>query len=202
MLAMWVATHTDPGLRKQACLAAIDIATAVKRFNQSSEALPLPTRVGVHAGEIFLGNIGAADHYEYRPVGDIVNTATRIEGLNKYLGSRLLVSEDVIEHVDGLLTRELGTFMLLGKSKTITVHELLCSNEESSETLQQACELFGEALSAYKSRSWDSAIEKFRESLRMLKQDGPSLFYVRLCESYLSSPPGESWDGVIRMDKK
>jgi len=202
MLAMWVATHTDPGLRKQACLAAIDIATAVTRFNQSSEALPLPTRVGVHAGEIFLGNIGAADHYEYRPVGDIVNTATRIEGLNKYLGSRILVSEDVIEHVDGLLTRELGTFMLLGKSKTITVHELLCSKEESSETLRQACEIFGEALSAYKSRSWDSAIEKFRESLRMLKQDGPSLFYVRLCESYLSSPPGESWDSVIRMDKK
>jgi adenylate cyclase len=202
MLAMWVAARPDPGLRKQACLAAMDIAKAVKQFSQSSETPPMSTRIGLHSGEIFLGSIGAVDHYEYRPVGDIVNTATRLEGLNKYLGSRILVSEDLIEHVNSLLTREIGTFMLLGKSKAVTVHELLCSREDSLEAQQRACEIFREALSDFKSRSWEKAIENFRESLRVLGQDGPSLFYVRLCESYISNPPEQSWDGLIRMDRK
>jgi adenylate cyclase len=65
--------------------------------------------------------MGAMDHYEYRPIGDIVNTATRVEGLNKYLGTRVLASEEVIHQLDGFLTREVGTFLLAGKSKPLGI---------------------------------------------------------------------------------
>ena len=80
----------------QACQAALDIAKAVDDFNRSSDKLKLPTRIGLHSGNIILGSIGAMDHYEYHPIGDIVNTSERIQGLNKYLGTRILVSEEVI----------------------------------------------------------------------------------------------------------
>ena len=74
ILAIWKAAQAEAGLRGQACLAALDVARAVHRFNGSFENLNLPTRIGVHSGQIFLGNIGAGDHYEYGPTGDTVNT--------------------------------------------------------------------------------------------------------------------------------
>jgi adenylate cyclase len=88
MLAVWATAHPDAALRNQACLAALEIASAVHRFKESSDTMHLSTRIGLHSGHMSLGTIGAVGHYEYRPVGDIVNTASRIEGLNKYLGRR------------------------------------------------------------------------------------------------------------------
>ena len=105
MLAMWVTTHLHENSRRDACYAAIDIQRAVTRFNQSSGGLQLPTRIGLHSGNFLLSSIGAIDHYEYRPVGDIVNTATRIEGLNKFLGTWVLVSDEVLEEIEGFLDR-------------------------------------------------------------------------------------------------
>ncbi len=109
-LAIWKAARADDGLRRQACLAALDVAKAVHRFNGTVDNLDLPTRVGVHSGQIFMGNIGAGDHYEYGPTGDTVNTASRMDGLNKYLGTEVLASEEIVDQVDGLLTREVGKF--------------------------------------------------------------------------------------------
>ena len=65
-----------------------------ERFNQAVRGRPvLRTRFGLHSGQMLLGNIGASHHYEYQAVGDMVNTATRIEGLSKYLGTQVLASE-------------------------------------------------------------------------------------------------------------
>ena len=125
MLAVWATTEPDLSLRSRACLAALDIASAVDRFNAASGRLALPTRIGLHSGQLLLGSVGAMDHYEYRAVGDIVNTATRLEGLNKHLGTRLLVSADVLQGLEGLMSRELGAFLLAGKSRPIVVHELI-----------------------------------------------------------------------------
>ena len=149
-----------------------------------------------------LGSIGAIDHYEYRPVGEVVNTAARIESLNKHLGTRILVSREVLHQLDGFLTRELGEFLLVGKSKPIGVYELLCRREESTAELRSFCAIFIEALSAYRRQSWKEAIERFHESMRIRKQDRPSLFYMKLCERYQETPPEQTWDGVFRMEKK
>ena len=94
MLAIWAAAEPDATLRKQACLAALEIADAVDQFKHTSGTLELPTRIGLHAGPMLLGSIGALDHYEYRAVGDMVNTASRVEGLNKFLGTQILVSAE------------------------------------------------------------------------------------------------------------
>src|SRR5713226_2912818 len=157
ILAIWKAARPDPLLRKQACLAALGVAKAVRQFNQSFKTLNLSTRIGVHAGQIFLGNIGAGDHYKYGPMGDTVNTASRMEGLNKYLGTGILVSEEVIGDLNGLLTREVGRFRLKGKAHAIVVHELICRMEECEEEQKKEFAVFAEALSAFRRQSWDEA---------------------------------------------
>ncbi|MBI5418685.1 MAG: adenylate/guanylate cyclase domain-containing protein [Deltaproteobacteria bacterium] len=202
MLAIWVSARPDPALREKACLAALDIADAIERFNRSTGFRDLPTRIGLHSGLILLGNIGAVDHYEYRPVGDIVNTAARIEGLNKYLGTRVLVSGDVIERLEGFLTREIGEFLFLGKSKSLVVHELVSRLEESDEQHRKACAMYAEGLDAFRRQSWDEAIRKFRETADSFGQDRPSHFFLNLCTHYRKNPPGAPWDGVVRMDRK
>ena len=114
-------------------VAAIDIADRVRRFNETPRPLRLPTRIGLHAGDMFLGSVGAFNHYEYRPTGDMVNTASRIEGLNKYLGTGILASEEVSDQLAGFVFRELGQFLLAGKSKPVLIRELICRDGECGE---------------------------------------------------------------------
>ncbi|MDH4233360.1 MAG: CHASE2 domain-containing protein, partial [Nitrospirota bacterium] len=202
LLAMWVAVNPENKLKYDACSAALDVAGAIHQFNQSNNTAYLHTRISVHSGYVLLGHIGAIDHYEYRPIGDIVNTATRIDSLNKSLGTRILVSEEVIRQLDGFLTREVGKFLLAGKSKPLVVYELLCRMEESDEQQRSAYSVFTEGLDAFRRQSWDEANQKFLEVIKSSGEDRPSLFYIKLCEQYREHPPGESWDGAISIDKK
>jgi adenylate cyclase len=202
MLAIWATTGSEATLRENACLAAIDIKKELKLFNQSSDAPNLRTRIGLHCGQILLGHVGALDHYEYTPMGDIVNTASRIENLNKQLGTGILVSEEVVHQIDGFLRREIGKFKVAGKVKPIIVYELLGRLEECDDLKRQTCELFAEALDAFRRQSWDEAKEKFHRPIEISGEDGPSQFYRKLCENYKQNPPGESWDGMVRMDRK
>ena len=207
MLAVWATMHPDAVFRHQACLAALDIARAVSRFNlvatqrfqESFEVVQLPTRIGLDAGIISLGTIGGVNHYEYRPVGAPVNTANRIESLNKDLGTQILVSEEVLFQLDGYLTREVGEFLLKGKTKPTVVYELICRKERANEKQRTLCTSFSDALRAYRGGSWDDAIAKFAALLREDAEDGPSLFYAQLCRHYRENPPGQDWDGMISL---
>ena len=202
VLALWVAGHPETSLRREACLAAIGIGKALRQFNQSSGPFQLPTRIGLHSGPILLGYIGAMDHYAYRPLGDIVNTTTRVEGLNKYLGTGILATEEVVHQLDQFLTREIGTFLLVGKTKPLTIYGLVGLPEDSLESQKRGCLIFTDALAAFRRRSWEEAIERFHESNEYFGEDGPSRFYIRLCDQYQKEPPAEDWNGVIRMDRK
>jgi adenylate cyclase len=110
----------------------------------------------------------------------------------------------VLQHLDGFLSRELGTFLLVGKSKPLVIYELLCGMEEATEQQSRLCQLFAEALRAYRSQAWEEAITAFYTltSSTIFKEDGPSHFYARLCEQYRARPPGVRWDGVVRITSK
>jgi adenylate cyclase len=202
VMAVWAAAQPDDTLRRQACLAAIDIADRVHRFNESPRPMKLPTRIGLHAGHMFLGSVGAINHYEYRPTGDMVNTASRIEGLNKKLGTEKLATAEVLHQVNGILTRELGDFLLVGKSRPVQVYELICRQEEANPHQEKRCDAFARGLQAYRERSWDAAVRIFSDLLETLGDDGPARFYLGRCRSYQEIPPGRDWHGVIVLDSK
>jgi len=202
MLSIWATANPNMVTRRNACFAALDISRAAQQFKQDFDTLHLSTRIGLHSGYISLGSIGAINHYEYRPVGDIVNTASRIEELNKYLGTRILISEEVLHQIEGFLTRKLGEFIFVGKSNPVTVYELISRTEESVEEQKNLCRIFSEGLNAYYEQSWEEASEAFYAATKINRQDGPSTFYMHLCENYKVNPPGDVWNGWVRLKNK
>ena len=202
ILAIWVSTNPESTQKNRACLAALEIGSAIRGADGHVSDAMLPTRIGLHTGRILLGNIGAGDHYEYRAVGDIVNTTTRIEGLNKHLGTRILASDEVVGELGDFLTREIGSFRFVGKSSPIVVHELVCRMKDADEPLIGFCRNFAVGLESFRRRSFEPAMEIFGETVRWAGEDGPSAFYLGLSKEYIRNPPGESWDGVIQMDRK
>jgi adenylate cyclase len=207
-LAIWATARPEADLRRRACLAACEIDRAIERFNRAMSprtrgGLVLPTRIGLHAGQMSLGSVGAIDHFEFRAVGDIVNTAARIQGLNKSLGTRILASADALEGLDALLTREVGTFLLVGKAAAIVIHEVLCRAEEATSAQWTMCEVFTRALGAYHAGEFDEAILGFERAMMSGDDAGPSRFYLRLCERGKGGvEDGEAWTGIVRMNVK
>ena len=202
MLAIWADSAANIDLQRRACLACLDIADAVKQFNQNDSRPELPTRIGLHAGEMFLGNIGAIDHYEYRAVGDIVNTSNRIQGMNKYLGTRILVSSEVVAGLDDFLIRPLGGFMLFGKSSPVGLAELIIHKELASKEQLWLSEIFAYALHAYELQKWQDAIINFSEILRAYPNDGPARYYLEHCRHLMLTPPIGLWNPTIHMESK
>jgi adenylate cyclase len=202
ILAIWATAHPDATARNFACCAALDIVRAVGQFNQPLDDRQLPIRIGIHSGYISLGNVGAMDHFEYRPVGDIVNTASRMEGLNKFLSTQILVSAEVLDQLDGFYKRRLGNFILAGKSKSVEVFELICKAEDVKENQKKLCREFILGVDAFQKQAWGEAIDFFNCALKQDRSDGPSRFYLNLCEKYREDPPATDWDGAVYLNKK
>lgn len=203
ILAVWKGSAADSTVRAKACEAALGVAEAVRKFNQAADsAIKLPTRISVHAGPVFLGNIGAGTHYEYGVAGDTVTTASRLDGLNKYLGTRVLISEEVVRDLKGYFTREVGTFLMKGKSNPVVAHELIGRAAEEDQQQRDVCALFSEARQAFQKRVWDVAKTKFLEVCDRMPEDRVAQFYLKLCEQYRAAPPPEPWNGTIAMDEK
>ena len=202
VLAIWTAPEPRNELKVAACRSAVQITDSVQRFNSEADHLPLPTRIGIHAGEILLGNIGALDHFEYRPVGDIVNTASRLEGLNKYLGTCMLISDEAFSPDDGYWTRPVGCFVFKGKSRPVPVREILPGGEHPAGMRDSAQQAFEAGLQSFRGRCWDEAERSFWDVLQEDEDDGPSRFYFKLCRQYRQAPPDDDWDGTVYLEKK
>ena len=202
MMAIWAAATPTSAMRARACHGALAIAAAVTRFNQVPGRPALPTRIGLHSGPIRLGNIGGAKHVEFRAVGDIVNTASRIEGLNKLLGTRILVSADTLGDVTGLVTRELGTFLLPGKSTPLVIHELLGIPGSVDSKVLARHERFQAALDTFRGGDWADAGKMFGTLLTETPDDRAVQFYVSLCARYLEQGPDTFENGAVRIATK
>ncbi len=202
MFAIWPRAVHEQQHRSHACLTALEILTAIDQFNDFQPD-QLPTRIGLHFGDIRLGNVGADYHYEYRAVGDTVNTATRIEGLNKLLGTRILVSSNVINDLNIFFTRELGVFLLKGKTNPIHIYELMGkkSDLQNSSTTTIVAD-FTKALNLFKQQQWSEALDAWLELERIYPGDGPTLFYIQYLKQNnqkLLVPSNQNLSTVIKI---
>lgn len=170
MLALWPGPGPDPALRRAACTAALAIAAATAR---PGEPAALPTRIGVDCGPVALGDVGAGGHYEFRAVGDIVNTAARVEALNKPLGTRVLVTAATLAGLDGFDARPLGRFILPGKTTPVAICELRPDGANRSSTAA-----FATALADLHAGRVAAAAAGFAA---LADTDGPARFYADLC---------------------
>jgi adenylate cyclase len=185
MFAIWSRAEQTQLDRKNACKAALKISQAVDQFNRS-QPHQLPTRIGMHFGDMRLGNVGALDHFEYRAVGDTVNTAARIEGLNKLLGTKILISANVINDLTGFFTREMGYFILRGKTHPIHIYELIAeATEQRNLYCSQGMTEFLKALKLFQQQQWSQALAIWQTIERDYPGDGPTLFYLHYLKQTL-----------------
>ena len=199
-MALWPSNEPTPTMRHAACCAAINLIDAVERFNHENPTHQLPTRIGMHCGEILLGNVGAVGRFEYRATGDVVNTTARIEGMNKLFKTRILVSDDVLNGLDDFQTRPIGRFILAGKTRPITLHELLSLRGSATAAQQQLCTQFSDALVPFTEGNWHAAEIAFNEIITT-HQDPASHYYLTLCQEFLRKPPPH-WNGTINITQK
>ncbi|KAF0191426.1 MAG: adenylate cyclase [Gammaproteobacteria bacterium] len=200
MLALWTAPEEQTTVRRHACLAVLEIQHALEKFNHRHRARPLPTRMGIHSGGIVLGNIGALDHFEYRAVGDTVNTSNRVQALNKTLGTRLLATGETIADIDGITTRHLGAFILPGKTRALDIHEII-SPDHTAVVPRELIERFGTAIGYFRLQRWEDAERQIADILTQWPNDGPARFYQALCEQYRQLPPAGHWSGAVEIGK-
>jgi adenylate cyclase len=199
MVAVWASAMPDAAMREQACRAGLAILDAVMTFNRAHGRWQLPTRVGLESGELVIGDIGAEQRYEYRAIGDIVNTASRIQGLNRVLGTRVLISGATLVGTSAMPVRDVGTFLLRGKRLPVQVHEPLAAATVSLDA--SAIASFAAALDAFRRGAWGQARDQFGALVARYADDGPSAYYYALSAQYEHQPP-MAWAGAIQVAVK
>jgi len=202
VFAVWNAPQDQADHQQQAARAALLLQERVAQLNQRLDIPPLATRLGLHAGEACVGNVGSSTHYDYTAVGQTVNLAFRLESFNKQLGTDILASRDFVKGIgDQLTTRMIGHFRFKGLDGVCEVHEILGSIELAQAT-QPWREAYARAVHQFHRRSFESAELALRETLELRPCDGPSLFLLKRIGEMRSAPPSRDWAGEIDLDQK
>ena len=176
-----------------AMLEALEVLK--KRGEPDTEALEIG--IGLNTGEVTVGNLGSADFMDYTIIGDAVNLASRLEGLNKTYHTKVIVSQDTAERLDDRFAlRELDRVRVKGKTGAVTIYELAGYRQRVSDARISALNTFEAGLAAFRQRRWDHAESLFSEVLDQIADDGPSLCYLDRIEALRKHPPAQDWDGV------
>ncbi len=200
ILAIWNAPQAQPDHRERACRAATALARKLVEFDANQQNLQLRTRIGLHTGIVSVGNIGSSSHFDYAVIGENVNLASRLEGLNKYLETTILATRQIQKPVEQQLSnRFVGHFKFKGFDQVAGIYEFFASEAPSESSWQKD---FAEGLHCFQRAAFAEAREKFNAVLKAKPGDGPSKFYLQKIEEYSAAPPKSGWMGEIDLDSK
>ncbi|MEW6671520.1 MAG: adenylate/guanylate cyclase domain-containing protein [Thermodesulfobacteriota bacterium] len=189
-----------------ACAATVEMQKRLVRLREKwkGEGKPeLMMRIGLCSGPAVVGNMGSKNRMDYTMMGDTVNTAARLEGVNKVYGTYTLISETTRRAAgNGFNFREIDKINVVGKKEPITVYQLLGYAGESDEGLDKVQENYARGLRAYQSQEWEQAIGFFSEVLKVTPDDGPSLSLLSRCQVLRENPPGKDWNGAFVIKHK
>jgi len=200
VMAAWGAPVPDQNHAERSVLAAWGMYQAGQR---EIEGRRFRTRFGINTGAVLAGNLGSDVRFDFTLIGDATNVAQRLESLNKYFGTDILISESTRSRVSRRIqVRNLGQFIVAGRSTPIEVYEVL-GVDVADATPPEWLNIFSLARQNFVSGDFTRAASLFHEVIRLRGKDGPSQFFLeRIPELETDSRAGQAWNGMIRLEAK
>jgi adenylate cyclase len=217
VMAFWGAPIEQSNHAVSACSAAVEMMQRLAPLQREWQADGKPhvdIGIGIHTGVASVGNMGSALRYGYTALGDTVNLASRLEGLNKDYGTHILVSQSTFEQVADqtvenksnaqFIFRELDLIRVKGKTQPVGLYELIGAREALGNAAEIAERVahFARGRALYRDRHWVDARAVFANIAERWPDDGPARVFRERCEGYLVEEPDPDWDGVFTMTHK
>lgn len=201
IMAFWGAPLPLPEHAARACAAALRCQRRIREL--ASRGVALATRIGIATGDVLVGNIGSTERLNYTVMGDTVNLASRLEGLNKQYGTQLMIAESTFEQARGaIVARPLDVVAVKGKVRGVRVYELLALAEDRDADAEALAADATSALDAYLARRFEDAIAACDHVLARRPGDRAAASLRERAVACAASPPGPDWTGVMVATEK
>ncbi|MFB0517209.1 MAG: CHASE2 domain-containing protein [Candidatus Neomarinimicrobiota bacterium] len=166
-------------------------------------------RIGINSGDFVTGNMGITSRMNYTMMGDVVNTAARLEASGKQYGIYIQCTTGSLNLAgpDAFEWREIDKVRVVGKSETVDTVEIMAWKGELPAALLEMRDLYQEGMALYRQRQWDRARQVFERSERLeevfpKRPTTPSRVYIERCDHFKAHPPGADWDGSWTLTAK
>jgi len=185
VMVFWGAPLDEKEQQYLACKTAVEMMESIKKWKKINIGL------GINDGDVIVGNMGSNERFDYTVIGDDVNLASRLEGLNKQYGTNIIVSKSVYEKVkDKFVFRRLDLVKVKGKKKPVMIYELTRNMSENH------IEIYEQAFEDYLNKDFDSALKSFNKL-----NDKASKVFVERCK-VLKKKKVINWDGSFEHTSK
>jgi adenylate cyclase len=194
-----------------ACLACLEMRPAFAKIEQQISQITglrrnIPkfhVRMALATGDTLIGTIGSDTTKSFTVIGDTVNVASRLEGVNKVYGTDLIINEDCYRLAElEIEAREIDFVTVYGKTEPVRIYELLSKIGELPSTTLQLRDAYAIALQLYREQKWTEAEKAFQNCLKISKNDGPSLEFLTRIATFARTPPPKDWNGVWQTASK
>ena len=190
---------------ENACRCALRSLDRLAELNADFKAKGFPLLdmgIGINTGEMSVGNMGSETLQNYTVLGDSVNLASRLEGLNKDYGTKIIIGPETIKEIDQLfIHRELDLVRVKGKKEALPIFELIADIQQKNN-FENWLKIYNLARIEYKNRNFVEAKNLYQQAHQLNQNDTASLIFAKRCELYLINPPDDLWDGVYNLDHK
>lgn len=206
ILAFYGAPVASSYHARQAATTALNMLATLNALKQQQSLAglaQLEIGIGLNTGDVTIGNLGCEQFMDYTVIGDSVNLASRLEGLNKLYGTQILLSEATAQQLgDEFTLRELDRVIVKGKASVTTLYELVGFSDQLSVQQQQLMTLYSKGLTCYRQQQWSHASACFHQLCEQFPDDGPGRLFLQRIEQLQHAPFDPNWDAISRLTSK
>jgi adenylate cyclase len=205
-MAFWGAPAPNPDHAVDCCRAALACRRAVEEAGLVDDhGQPVRIRIGINSGDMLVGNIGSEVRLNYTVIGDAVNVASRLEGVNKSYGTQILIGGTTERLARGaVITREVDSIAVYGREEGLSVHELIGMADEGAiggEAIGWIAD-YERGLACYRERHFADALADFETVLKRRGHDRPAELMRDRCRQLISTAPDAAWRAVAALTSK